>query len=100
LKERLTVNNQKLLVLILNRKFVSYKTQTIYNSRKFYNVISFLRKNKFVNPVCVVCKREISDNHRNTCLDRKCMKRKMTNHREFELTLTGELLAHVLEDLK
>jgi len=96
----LTISNQELLVLILDKKLVSYRTQGIYNSRKFYNVVSFLRRNSLINPICVVCKRGIEENHRNTCGRRKCEREKQSNCREFELTLKGEIMAHAIKDLK
>lgn len=97
---RLTVRQQDLLVLILQKKSVTYRDQKIYSSRKFYDALAFLKRNGVVNPICVVCKHPIKDNHRNTCSGWKCQQRRDTTTREFELTLTGEILAHFLEGLK
>lgn len=97
--EHLTVSAQDLIVLVLDREYVTYRTQKIYSSRKFYKVVSFLRRNDLINPVCVSCKRGIKDNHRNTCGSRDCDRKRQTSHRMFELTLRGELVAHELKSL-
>lgn len=98
--EHLTISQQDLLVHTLDKGFVTYKSQKIYSSRKFYNIISFLRKNNIVNACCVICRKQISDNHHNTCKSRKCYLLRQNNNRMFELTLKGELLAHELRGLK
>ena len=97
---RLTVRQQDLLVLILQKKSVMFNNQRIYSSKKFYDAIAFLRRNEIINPICVVCKRAIRDNHRNVCDGKKCQVKRDTTHREFELTLKGEVLTHCLEGLK
>ena len=96
---RLTISAQDLLVHTLKKEVVSYRTQRIYKSRKFYSAVSFLKRNNYINAVCVVCRRKIKDDHRNTCSGRKCEDRKLTTYKMFELTLKGEIVAHELRSL-
>lgn len=95
----LTTAVQDLLVFMLTKEQVTYRTQSIFQSRKFYTTVSFLKKNGYIRTICCVCKANIKDNHVNTCGSRKCESTKTTLFKMFELTLRGELVAGEIQSL-
>lgn len=97
---------QSLLVHALMNGGVSNDGK-IYNSRKFYSAIGFLRRNNLVMPVCQVCRRKIADDSVDIC-DKsdnlhefyKRNKPKKNGKKLYILTLSGELLTFTLKELK
>lgn len=71
----LTKNQQKFLITLLKRR-VTKKDNGIYDSRAFYRVVAYLRKNNLIQSV-----------------------RQKNNMNEYRLTLKGSFLARVLASL-
>jgi len=96
----LTVNEQKLLESVLESRFVTYRTQKIFSSRRFFDAMRLFRENRYVNPVCSVCKRKIREGNGTTCRSRRCTEKSGITAKTYELTLPGEILANELSSIK
>lgn len=100
------IKAQELMILALNNGGITKDSQKVYSSRKFYNTVSFLKKNGFLFPVCKVCRSDISDENTNLCEnkngDHKKFKKenKFDNKKLYILTIKGELQAMVFNELK
>jgi len=94
----LTIAEQHLMLEMLERGSITYKSQKTFNSRRFFDAIRNLKKRKLVNPICAVCRKEIPDNHHNICDSKKCRRESRNSIKYFELTLKGELFGEELKD--
>lgn len=96
----LTAKEQELLQFILKNRYVSFRIQRIFGSRRFFDTVKFLRLNRYINPVCSICKRKIADGNGNTCNAKPCVKKHRISVQTYELTLGGEILASEISSIK
>jgi len=100
---RLTPKLQNLIVHTAKIGKLSYKTQNIYNSHRFYNAIAFLKRNNLIMSICPVCFKELNENEiicGNKDKSHRIFKSENTNPKMFKLNLKGEIYAYMLSELR
>ena len=102
----LSSKTQNLLIFALQNDGVIKSKQNIYTSRRFYDIIRFLKKNNIIIPVCWVCSKKLNDGQIDVCKNEdnlheffKNNRERRNNKKKFKLTLNGEILAIALKGL-
>ena len=99
----LTPNTIRLVIQTYDKNKISYQTQDIFNSSRYYSTITYLRKIGFFNPCCSIdgCNKYIDENNGGVC--EKNDKQHRNGNKTFRYdrnTLAGEIWAIAFKDLK